>query len=175
MHEALVTSAKAIRLLLLDIDGIMTDGIIYYGPQGMQYKGFHIQDGLGIKLLQQIGVQVGIISGKKADYIYERLTSLNIDHIYLGYENKLPIYEKLRTTLGLKPEQVAYMGDDLLDIAILQRVGLSITVPDGNPIVQRYTAMITKRTGGKGAVREVCDFIIQAQDQEQAVINSFLT
>src|SRR5690348_14617673 len=120
MAPDLLHKASLIRLLLLDIDGVMTDGVIYYGPDDKQYKGFHTQDGLGIKLIQTIGVQVGVISAKKADYIYQRLSSLNIKHIFLGHEDKLSVYTQLCTQLNLAPTQIAYMGDDLLDLPLLK-------------------------------------------------------
>lgn len=171
----IIAQASKIRLLLLDIDGILTDGMVYVGSDEQIRKGMHIQDGLGIKLLARTGMSIGVISGKKADYLRERLQSIGIEHIYLGYEEKLPVYEQLKSTLKLNDAQIAYMGDDLLDLPLLKRVGLAVTVPDGNDAVKPYTHFVTKRAGGHGAVREICDLIMQAQGKYQSVIDSFLT
>jgi 3-deoxy-D-manno-octulosonate 8-phosphate phosphatase (KDO 8-P phosphatase) len=169
-----IAQAKNIRLLLLDVDGIFTDGVLYLGEQEYNTKGFHIQDGLGIKLLIRTGLQIGIISGKKADYLPGRFQSIGIKHIYLGYEEKLPVYEQLKKKLNIADHEIAYMGDDLLDLPILTRVGLAVTVPDGNDAVKKYVHYITQRMGGRGAVREVCDLIMHAQGHYDSVLKSFL-
>ena len=121
--QAVNEKAKSIRLLILDVDGVLTTGAIYYGNHSanndaLEFKGFHVHDGLGIKLLQKTGVQVGVISAKTSHAVSRRLADLNIDHIHLGHEDKLPIYETLKQKLGLRDEQIAYMGDDLPDLPI---------------------------------------------------------
>lgn len=170
-----MAKASKIRLLLLDVDGIFTDGVVYIGSDDQIRKGIHIQDGLGIKLLSRTGLSIGVISGKKADYLIIRFQNIGIEHIYLGYEEKLPVYEQLKTKLKLNDNEIAYMGDDLLDLPILTRVGLAVTVTDANEAVKPYTHLITQRPGGHGAVREVCDLIMKAQGKYQSVINSYLT
>lgn len=173
-HAIIHKKAQAIRLLILDVDGVLTSGIIYYGSQGMELKGFHIQDGMGIKLLQKTGVEVAIITAKKSEAVDRRLKDLNIKHVYAGNSNKLPAYEDLKQKLNLSDEEIAYIGDDLPDLPVLLRVHLSITVPKAPALVQQNVDFITKNKGGKGAVREVCELIMNAQDTFQSVIQSYL-
>jgi 3-deoxy-D-manno-octulosonate 8-phosphate phosphatase (KDO 8-P phosphatase) len=174
MMKLVIEKTKSVRLLILDVDGILTDGVIYYGSDGMQRKGFHIHDGLGIKLLQKSGVQVAVISGKKSAGVEARLAELNIEHAYLGNDNKLPLYAELKQKLNLNDEQIAYMGDDLPDLPLLRRVALAITVPQAPEIIKQYCHYITTTHGGAGAVREACEFIMHAQENYESVIKSYL-
>lgn len=167
--------AEGIKLLILDVDGVLTTGVIYYLSQGVDMRGFHIQDGLGIQLLQKTGVTVAVISGKKSDAVARRLDELGIQHAYLGHEDKIPAFEELKSQLGLENDQIAYMGDDLPDLPLLRRAGLAITVPQAPEIIQQHADLITKNKGGKGAVREACEFIMKSKNQYQAVIQSYLT
>lgn len=170
-----IEKAKPIRLLILDVDGVLTSGLIYYGNNENDVRAFHIQDGLGIKLLQKTGVKIAVISGKNAKAVALRLQELNITHAYLGHEEKLPAYEELKKQLQLQDHEIAYMGDDLPDLPLLRRVGFAITVPNAVAIVKQHADMITKNFGGQGAVREVCELILEAQNQYQFVIQSYLT
>ncbi|MBX3709203.1 MAG: HAD-IIIA family hydrolase [Gammaproteobacteria bacterium] len=172
--QTIIEKAKTIRLLVLDVDGILTTGRIYYGSNAFEMRGFHIHDGLGIKLIQKTGVMVAIISGKHSDIVAKRLHDLDVQHVYLGHEIKLPAYEDLKHKLQIKDHEIAYMGDDLPDLPLLRRVGLSITVPQAPASIKQYVDLITKKKAGKGAVREVCELIMQAQDQYQSVIQSYL-
>lgn len=174
MDLALKEKAKAIRLLILDVDGVLTTGAIYYASQGIHMKGFHIQDGLGMKLLQKTNVEVAIISGKSSDAVEQRMKDLNIKHVYLGHEDKIPAYEELKQRLKLKDHQIAHMGDDLPDLPLFRRVGLSISVPGAPSVIHQNVDFITKRKAGKGAVREACEFIMEAQDQLENVVQSYL-
>src|SRR5689334_7761226 len=133
-----IEKAKNIRLLILDVDGVLTTGAIYYGSNGGEMKGFHIHDGLGIKLLQKTGVLVAIISGKHSEAVTRRITDLKIKHFYLGQEDKLPAYENLKQQLQLQDHQIAYMGDDLPDLPLLRRAGLAMTVPQAPAIVLQH-------------------------------------
>ena len=171
----LINKARQIKLLALDVDGVMTNGVIYYGTNGPHIKGFHIHDGMGIKLLQKTGVNVAIITSKQSEAVAERANELNITHVYMGRENKVPAYEDLKHKLQLTDEQVAYMGDDLPDLPLLRRAGLAITVPNASPTLIQHIDLITVKQAGNGAVREVCDLIMKAQDQYEAVIQSFLS
>lgn len=166
--------AKEIRLFILDVDGILTDGYLYYSAQGEELKCFYVQDGLGMKLLQQSGVKLAIISAKKSAAVEQRLKILNVEHIYLGLENKIPAYEKLQCSLQLKNQQIAYMGDDLPDLPLLKRSGLAITVPQAPTIIRQYANLVTNAAAGKGAVREACEFIMNAQNQYEKMIQSYL-
>lgn len=167
--------ARSIRLLILDVDGVLTSGIIYYGSQGIELKGFHIQDGMGIKLLQKTGVIVAVITAKKSEAVERRLQDLKIEHVYAGNSDKLPAYENLKQKLNLTDNAIAYVGDDLPDLPLLRRANLSITVPKAPDIIQQHVDFITKNKGGKGAVREVCELIMMAQDSYQSVIQSYLS
>jgi 3-deoxy-D-manno-octulosonate 8-phosphate phosphatase (KDO 8-P phosphatase) len=173
--QAVIEKAKRIRLLILDVDGVLTSGTIYYGNKEIELKGFHLHDGLGIKLLQKSGVNVGIISGKNSEAVTRRIQELHIEHAYLGYDEKLPAYEELKKTLHLNDEEMAYMGDDLPDLPLLRRAGLAITVPQAPDIIKQHADLITKNKAGAGAVREACEFILNAQDHYQSVIESYLT
>jgi 3-deoxy-D-manno-octulosonate 8-phosphate phosphatase (KDO 8-P phosphatase) len=166
--------AKAIRLLILDVDGILTSGHLYYGNADTEIRGFHIHDGLGMKLLQKAGIAIAIISGKKSPSVIKRLEDLRIEHTYLGYENKLPAYTDIKQKLQLQDEEIAYMGDDLPDLPLLRRVGLAITVPQAPEIIKQHTDLITENKGGNGAVREVCEFLLRTQDRYESMIQSYL-
>jgi len=168
------TRAKKIKTLALDVDGVLTSGIIYYGSQEIELKGFFIHDGLGIKLLQKSGVQVAIISAKKSIAVERRLKDLDVSLVYLGYNEKLPAYNDLKQRLKLTDEEVAYMGDDLPDLPILRKVGLSFTVPQAPQLIQDSVNYVTKKKGGKGAVREACEIIMQAQNTFDEVLKTYL-
>lgn len=170
----MLENVKKIRLLVLDVDGVLTTGAIYYGSNGFEMRGFHIHDGMGIKLLQKANINVAIISSKKSEAVEKRIQELGISHAYLGHEDKLPAYEDLKHKLNLPDDEIAYMGDDLPDLTILRRAGFSITVKGAPEIIQQNVDYITKKKPGKGAVREVCEFILEAQDKLQSMLQSYL-
>lgn len=172
--RTLLNKAKQIRLLILDIDGVLTNGLIYYSDTQHHIKGFHVHDGLGIRLLQNAGIPVAIISSKKSELAIKRLSELNIQHVYLGQEPKLPAYEDIKNKLQLRDEQIAYIGDDLPDLPVLTRVGLSITVPHAPAVMKEHVMMITKNQAGAGAVREICDWLLEAQDLMKAAVEAYL-
>lgn len=168
------SKAAGIKLLILDVDGVLTTGALYYGSNGFEMRGFHIHDGLGIKLLQRTGVAVAVISGKQSDHVAKRLNELNIQHIYLGHENKVPVYELLKSNLKLTDQQIAYMGDDLPDLPLLKRAGLAISVPNAPEYIQAEANFVTQKKGGKGAVREACEMLMTAQQTLASVLQSYL-
>lgn len=172
---AAIEKAKNIQLLILDVDGILTTGALYYGNAGFEMRGFHIHDGLGIKLLQQTGVKIAIISGKNSEAVTRRMQELNINHVYLGHEDKLPVYHDLKKKLNLDDSQIAYMGDDLPDLPLLIHAGLAITVPQAPDIIKQHVDFVTTKKGGKGAVREVCELIMESQDQLTTILQYYLT
>lgn len=172
--QLLVEKAKPVRALILDVDGVLTTGAIYYGSNGFEMRGFHIHDGMGIKLLQKANITVAIISSKKSEAVEKRIQELGIQHAYLGVEDKLPAYENLKQVLKLTDAECAYMGDDLPDLPLLYRAGLAFTVPNAPIIIRQYADYITKIKPGKGAVREVCELILEAQGKLQAVQQSWL-
>jgi 3-deoxy-D-manno-octulosonate 8-phosphate phosphatase (KDO 8-P phosphatase) len=150
-----------IRLLLLDVDGVLTDGRITYDSQGAESKSFDVKDGHGLKLLQRAGVQVGIITGRCSDIVALRARELGIDILYQGAKDKLEPYNQILQRLDLRDENVAYMGDDLVDLPVLQRVGFAVTVADAVDDLKPLVHHVTRRPGGRGAVREVCDLLLK--------------
>jgi 3-deoxy-D-manno-octulosonate 8-phosphate phosphatase (KDO 8-P phosphatase) len=169
-----VAKAKKIKLLTLDVDGVLTDGRLFFDNEGAEYKCFHARDGHGIKLLRQTGVEVAVISGRKSNSVALRMKSLGIEYVYQGHEDKLSAFAELLLKTSLIPEQVAYVGDDLLDLPIMKRVGLAIAVNDANFAVKERANWCTALPGGQGAVREVCDLIMQAQGTFDKVLGTYL-
>lgn len=159
--EEIEIRARRIRLLLTDCDGVLTDGSLYFGPDGESLKRFHIHDGLGFKLARQIGIKTGIISGRKSAALEARARELNVDYLYQGNDSKLAAYEEILTTEKLQETEVAYLGDDLPDLDLLRRVGLGVAVANAVAEVKAAAHYITKTPGGSGAFREVVDLILK--------------
>ena len=155
--------AAKIRLAGFDVDGVLTDGSLCLGDSGEEYKVFHTRDGQGLVMLRECGIGIAIISGRSSRAVEERMVQLGIIHIYQGQENKLAVFETLLATLGLEPSEVAYVGDDLPDLPVMRRVGLAIAVADAHPLVQQHAHWQTRLPGGRGAVREVCELLLEAQ------------
>ncbi|HSW71428.1 MAG TPA: HAD-IIIA family hydrolase [Gammaproteobacteria bacterium] len=172
--EHLIEKAKQIRLLILDVDGVLTTGNLVYTKKDIHYKSFYVHDGLGIKLLQKSGVLVGIITTCKSAIIQRRAQDLGIQHIYAGYENKLTPYQDLKQKLSLQDQEIAYVGDDLPDLPLIRRVGLGMTVANAPSLLQQKAAYVSKASGGLGAVREICEFIMQAQGTYSDIIEAYL-
>lgn len=161
--QDILARTKDIKLVIFDVDGVLTDGNIIIGDDGEEYKAFHSRDGHGMKLLQYTGVDIAIITGRTSKVVEHRMTSLGINHIYQGQKVKLPAFEDLIKRLKLKPEQCAYVGDDWVDLAIMSRVGLAIAVQDADALVKKHAHWITPSNGGKGAARQVCELIMEGQ------------
>jgi len=172
--QSFIAKAKPIRLVIFDVDGVLTAGILSYGINGIERKNFHVHDGQGMKLLLKSGVHIGIITTCHSDIIQRRMQDLGIQHVYRGITDKLPAYEDLKQKLQLTDQQIAYVGDDLPDLPMLNRVGFAITVANAPAIIQQHAHWTTKAKGGKGAAREVCDFIMHAQGTYQSIIDSYL-
>ena len=162
---SLYSKAKKIRLLILDVDGVLTDGRIVYNQKGEQIHFFHVHDGFGIKLLLKAGLNVSVISARKSPALSFRATELGIEKLYAGVKDKPAVYMTLLKELCLGDEEVCYVGDDWLDIPLLKKAGLSVTVPGAAHPVKDFVHYVTSRPGGSGAVREVCDLILKAQDR----------
>lgn len=173
-RQAAIEKAKQIKLLILDVDGVLTDAKLFFDNQGNEYKAFHARDGHGIKLLRQTGVEVAVISGRKSDSVALRMKMLGIEHVYQGQENKQAAFLELIEKLDIEPIQAAHVGDDLLDLPIMIRVGLAIAVNDAHVAVKQRADWCTELSGGQGAVREVCDLIMQAQGHFDDVLNVYL-
>ena len=172
--QVITEKAKKLKLLILDVDGVLTDGKLFFDNQGNEYKSFHARDGHGIKLLRQTGVEVAVISGRKSNSVALRMKNLGIEHVYQGHENKQAAFNEVIEKIGITSQQAAHVGDDLLDLPIMIRVGLSIAVSDANFAVKQRADWCTTLPGGHGAVREVCDFIMQAQGHFDEVVNAYL-
>lgn len=155
--------AKGIAFLLLDVDGVLTDGKITLTSDGREVKSFDIQDGHGLKELSLAGVSVGLLSGRRSPAVDRRAKELAIDEVHQGIADKLPVYEALIARRGLRDEQIAYVGDDVPDLPVLRRVGLAVTVRNGHQRVKRWAHYVTARRGGEGAVREVTDLLLRAR------------
>jgi 3-deoxy-D-manno-octulosonate 8-phosphate phosphatase (KDO 8-P phosphatase) len=162
-NNRLNEKGKRIKFLLLDVDGVMTDGKVYIDDDGCETKAFNIQDGHGITLLRKAGIRVGIISGRSSRAVDIRAKQLSIEEVHQAVDDKLKVYEQILTRYQLKDEEVAYIGDDLIDRPLLQRVGLSVAVANAHEIVKRSVDWVTKRDGGAGAVREVVDHLLKSQ------------
>ncbi len=173
MMDELIAKAKSIKLLILDVDGVLTDGRIYLNDNGTQQLAFHIQDGLGIKLLQKTGVEVAIITGRQSQVVALRAEILGIKYVYQGNVDKRAAYQDLRLLLALTDAEIAYVGDDLPDLPLLQQVGLPIAVANARPIIKAQAAWQTQSHGGQGAVREACELIMQAQGNWEKTIHEF--
>jgi len=154
---------KNIRLLLLDVDGVLTDGGIIYDGNGLETKCFNVRDGHGIKMLQRHGIEVGIITGRTSIVVDIRAKELGIDLVYQGALKKLESYNDVKERTGLNDSQIAYMGDDVIDVPVLRRVGFAAVPVDGLPEVRAVAHYVSSCRGGRGAVREVCEMILKGR------------
>ena len=166
--EAVFSKAKVIKLLICDVDGVMTDGSLFFGDNGLEYKAFHSRDGLGIKMLQRSGIPLAVITARTSDVVTHRMKNLNIDLVFQGQLNKLQAFEQLCQQLDLSTEQVAYVGDDLVDLPVMKKAGLSIAVADAHERVIHAANWTTQHNGGHGAVRDVCELLMAAQGTLEA-------
>jgi 3-deoxy-D-manno-octulosonate 8-phosphate phosphatase (KDO 8-P phosphatase) len=152
--------AKKVKLLICDIDGVFSDGRIYLGNQGEELKAFNTKDGFGIKALINSGFEVAVITGRHSQIVQQRMTSLTVQHIYQGQENKLIAYQELKNMLNLTDEQIAYIGDDGPDMPVMEQVGFAVAVNDAHPLIKRIAHYTTLLPGGFGAVRELTDLLM---------------
>jgi len=170
----LVERAARVRALVLDVDGVLTDGQLYFDNQGNELKAFCTRDGLGLRALQQQGMRVALITGRQSRIVADRARNLGIEHVYQGRDDKLNAFHELLANTGLEPPQVCYAGDDWVDIPVLDRVGLAVTVPGADAVVRSHAHWITSQPGGHGAVREICDLILAARGLDQQVLDGIL-
>ena len=152
-----------IQLLICDVDGVLSDGAIYLGNQGEEYKSFNTKDGFGIKALLNAGIEVAIITGRDSRIVAERMKSLGVQRVYQGQSDKMISYQALLADLDLTPEQVAYIGDDVVDLPVMLHCGLGVAVADAHPLVRKQANYVTRLKGGRGAVRELCDLVLDAR------------
>ena len=166
--------AKKIKLFLMDVDGVLTDGRLYYTERGEEIKVFDVRDGLGIKLLQRSGIEVGVISGRSSKALLKRLEELGIEEVHTGKNDKREVLEKILKEKNLKAEEVAYVGDDYLDVPVLKVVGFPATVKDAPPLVKRHALYVSKREGGRGAVREIAEFLLNLRGELKGLLEDYL-
>jgi len=169
-----INKLKRIKLLLLDVDGVLTNGCIIYNDNGAETKLFNVKDGLGIKLLMEAGIKVGIVTGRTSKALYHRCTNLGVSLIFDGVHEKTSVLELVSEQTGLLADEIAFVGDDLLDLPLLRRVGLSIAVADAHETVIENADMITSAKGGAGAVREICEAILKAQGLWNKIFKRYL-
>ena len=161
--QEILAKAGLIKLLICDVDGVMTDGRLYFGDNGLEYKAFHSRDGLGIKMLQRSGIPLAVITARTSDVVRHRMKNLHIDLVFQGQLDKVQAFENLCQELQLSTDQVAYVGDDLVDLPVMKKVGLSIAVADAHDRVRQHADWTTRHEGGHGAVRDVCELLMEAQ------------
>ncbi|EDP74545.1 HAD-IIIA family hydrolase [Hydrogenivirga sp. 128-5-R1-1] len=166
---SLRSRVKRLKLLLLDVDGVFTDGRLFYTEEGERVKVFNVHDGLGIKLLQRAGIMTGVISGRESEALRNRLSELGIDEVFMGRTQKEDILKDIAGRHGLSLEEVGFVGDDLVDIPVLKRVGFPVAVRNAPDVVKEHAVYVTLREGGNGAVREVCDLILSLTGRDGLV------
>jgi 3-deoxy-D-manno-octulosonate 8-phosphate phosphatase (KDO 8-P phosphatase) len=167
--------AARIKLMIFDVDGVLTDGSLHFSAEGEYIKTFHVLDGHGIKLLQQSGVITAIISARTAPAVARRAADLGINYLHQGSHDKRATFEQLLAETDVAADACGFIGDDVIDLPLLSRVGFAASVPNGHPDVLSRVHYVSKAEGGRGAVREVCDFILRAQSKYEAILASYLT
>ena len=170
----LVERAARIRMLVLDVDGVLTDGRLYFDNQGNEMKAFCTRDGLGLRALQSQGTELALITGRQSEIVAQRAAQLGITRVYQGRNDKLNAFNDLLSDTGMDEQKVCYAGDDWIDIPVLDRVGLSVSVADADPVVKNRVHWVTSLGGGKGAVREICDLLLAARGLDQRVLDGIL-
>ena len=166
--------AAQIKLMIFDVDGILTDGSLHFGAEGEFLKTFNVLDGQGIRLLQDAGIVTAIISARQSPIVAKRAADLGISHLLQGIHDKKQAFEELTAILAIEPKHCGFIGDDVIDLPVLSRVGFSASVPNGHIEVRSRVDYVTQANGGSGAAREVCDFILQAQGKYDQVLSRFL-
>ncbi|GAA5179152.1 HAD family hydrolase [Niveibacterium umoris] len=172
--ERAIERAARLKLMAFDVDGVLTDGTIWFTAEGDVMKGFSTLDGHGLKMLQQSGIELAIITGRRSRALEQRCENLQIKRLYQGVEDKRAVLHELLRELGLDADEAGYMGDDVVDLPILRACGFSATTADGHTLVRAHVDMVASRPGGRGAAREVCDFILAAQNKLDALHARYL-
>ena len=170
----ILEKAARIRLAIFDVDGVLTDGSLFLGDDGQEYKAFNSRDGHGIKMLQRHGVIVGIITGRTSKVVEYRMENLGITHVYQGKLEKLPAFEELLAEVGVAADEAAYVGDDVVDLPVMRRVGLAIAVQDAHPLVLKHSHWQTPSAGGRGAARDVCEMLMEAKGILKVEMDTYL-
>lgn len=175
--EELTRRAARVRLLLMDVDGVLTDGRLYNVPDAaggvVETKAFDSQDGIALQWLNAKGIQAGVISGRVSPATQERCRQCKIAYVYQGHVEKIPVFEEILAKSGVQPEEVAYVGDDLTDLVIMRRVGLAIATANARPEVKRHAHWVTQAEGGRGAVRDVVELLLKAQGYWEDILRKY--
>ena len=174
-NKTALGNAKLIKLLILDVDGVLTDGGLYFDDNGTEFKRFNALDGHGIKMLLDSGIEVAIISARHSKCVAHRLNGLGVKHYYQGQSDKALAFKDLIKKLNLEPNEVAYVGDDVIDLPVMSAIALPIAVANAHTFVKENALLTTKNCGGEGAVREVCDYLLKAQDKYDDLMDSFIS
>ncbi len=172
--ESVAGRAKKIRLAIFDVDGVLTDGRLLLGDGGIEIKSFHVHDGQGLVMLRESGVEIAVITARSSKVVAERMNALGIEYVYQGQRDKLQAFQALLEKLQFTPDQVLYMGDDLGDVPVMRRVGLAVAVAGATDYPRQVAHYQTRRAGGAGAVREVCELVMQAQGTLAAQLEKLL-
>ena len=170
----ILEKASQIRLVIFDVDGVLTDGSLFIGDNGEEYKAFFSKDGLGMKMLQDTGVEIAVITARTSQVVLHRMQSLGIKHIYQGQLKKLPAFEQILKEINISSEQAAYVGDDVIDLPVMRKAGLAIAVQDAHPVAKQHAHWQTPSNGGRGAARDVCELIMEAQNTLVGQIEKYL-
>jgi 3-deoxy-D-manno-octulosonate 8-phosphate phosphatase (KDO 8-P phosphatase) len=171
--KELLRRAAGVRLLIVDVDGVLTDGRIILDNNGNEFKAFHVRDGHGLKMVQRVGIGVAIITGRQSKVVERRAKELGITEVHQRCRNKVEAHTKVNKKFGVADEEVAYVGDDIVDIPLLVRVGLPVAVADADESAKNYALMVTKNAGGRGAVREVTDLLLKAGGKWDEIIKKY--
>ncbi|MGQ9609806.1 MAG: KdsC family phosphatase [bacterium] len=166
--------AEKIKMIVMDVDGVLTDSKVILGTNGIELKSFNSKDGYWIRIAQKAGLKLAIITGRESDIVSRRANELNIEDVHQGVLNKLEAYQKIIDKYGLKDDEIAYIGDDLVDLPVLTRVGLSVVVADALPDLKDRVDYVTKNSGGHGAVKEMIELILKSQNKLDSIINKHL-
>lgn len=174
LSDDVLQRAEKIRLLIFDVDGVLTDGRLYFDDNGIESKAFHSRDGHGIKMLHDGGVEMAIITGRQSNTVKYRMENLGISLVHQGQRDKRPAYQSLLAQLDLAAEQVAYMGDDVVDLPVMTQVGLAIATADAHAMVLERAHWVTEKNGGEGAARDACEMLLHAQGKLESMLKSYL-
>ena len=174
LTDTAIAIAKKVKLLILDVDGVLTDGGIYFDDSGNEFKRFNSLDGHGIKMLLESGIEVGVISARSASAVAHRMKTLGVRHLYQNQANKNEALQQILERLSLGFNQVAFVGDDVIDLTVMKIIALPIAVANAHPFVKEHAILVTENIGGNGAVREVCDSLLKAQNKYDELMLSFL-
>ena len=166
---------KSIKVLILDVDGVLTDGRVIYTDSGEEIKRFDVRDGHGLKLLMRSGIEVILLTGRESKVVLHRARDLGIEHVYQKALKKIEVYKTILADRGLEDKDVGFVGDDLIDLPVLRKVGFAAAVPDAVPEVKEIVDYITTKKGGEGAVREICELLLKAQNKWEAVTEKYYT